>query len=653
MEQPLTYLQQRAGEDWLIGYDSHQFHCLTQQLFEQLVEMRRREDTETRGRGDTETRGHGDTETRGHGELTSHLVLSLPLKILLAEENPWEFLAAFLAAVSANCPVFLGNPHWVEREWQQVLDLVQPDLIFGGNLAGGRRQKAGGRRQKAGGRRQKAEGRRQEAEGRRQEAGGRRQKAEGRRQKAEGSFDEKIFTIINENQSLCLPASPRPRVPASIFIPTGGSSGKICFAAHSWQTLMASVAGFHQYFDQKPINSFCVLPLYHVSGLMQFLRSLSTGGRIVIMPFKALTGGRRQEAGGRRQEAGGRRQEAGGRRQKAGGRRQEAEGRRQEAEGRRQEAEGRRQEAEVNSPSIPNTQYPIPNTQYPIPNTQYPIPNSQFPIPNSQFPIPYSDIDPKEFFLSLVPTQLARLMSLDASAWLSRFRTVLLGGAPPWNSLLEQARRCKIPLAPTYGMTETASGIVTLKPDAFLGGNNSSGQVLPHAQVTIRSTTGETLKANQTGMITIQADSLALGYYPQPETLNPPSTTPNFPADDLGFFDEQGYLHIMGRRSKKIITGGENVFPAEVEAVIQATELVRDICVLGIPDDDWGQVVTAIYVPHASTVSPQLLAAAIEDKLSNYKRPKHWISVAKLPRNAQGKVNYEQLQAMVNGCLTI
>ena len=151
----------------------------------------------------------------------------------------------------------------------------------------------------------------------------------------------------------------------------------------------------------------------------------------------------------------------------------------------------------------------------------------------------------------------------------------------------------------------------------------------------------------------IQADSLALGYYPQPETLNPQSTIPHFPADDLGFFDEQGYLHIMGRRSNKIITGGENVFPAEVEAVIQATALVTDVCVIGIPDADWGQVVTAIYVPHAPTVSHQLLAAAIEDKLSNYKRPKHWISVAKLPRNAQGKVNYEQLKEMVNGCLTI
>ncbi len=508
MEQPLTYLQKRAGEDWLIGYDSHQFHCLTEQLYQQLTQL-----------------SQGGT----------------PPKIVLAEQNPLRFLATFLAAVAANCPVFLCNPHWIGREWQQVLDLVQPNLIFGGNKA------------------VLTEARSQESGVRSQESG-------------------------------------------LIYIPTGGSSGKIRFAVHRWQTLIASVVGFHQYFEQKPINSFCVLPLYHVSGLMQFLRSLVTGGRIVIIPFKALM-----------------------------------ESKSQEADGRSQEAEVRRQKA-VEMKNFFHHQVMKVDSSL---------------LPTYKSVDEECNINPKEFFLSLVPTQLARLMNLNASAWLSGFQTVLLGGAPPWNSLLEQARLYNIPLAPTYGMTETASGVVTLKPEAFLRGNNSSGQILPHAQVTIRTTTGEILDANQTGMITIQADSLALGYYPESETLNHQSPIPNFLADDLGFFDEQGYLHIIGRCSNKIITGGENVFPAEVESAIQATKLVTDVCVIGVPDSDWGEMVTAIYVPNFPTVSHQLLEIAIEDKLSKYKQPKHWISVANLPRNAQGKVNYEQLQEMVNGCWTI
>ncbi|MEW6492383.1 MAG: 2-succinylbenzoate--CoA ligase [Cyanobacteriota bacterium] len=468
MAEPLAYLKQRASNDWLMGYDSIELYRLTEQYFEQLTEY-------SPGR--------------------------IPPQILLAEQNPLRFLAAFLAAVTANCPVFLCNPNWTQQEWQQVFELVQPDLIFG------------------------------------QEA------------------------------NTYLPISPSPHLPISpslihkaglIMIPTGGTSGKIRFAIHTWETLMASVRGFHQYFGQNLVNSFCVLPLYHVSGLMQFMRSFTTGGRLIIKSSKQLEAGEDFE------------------------------------------------------------------------------------------------INPAEFFISLVPTQLQRcLQNPQLTLWLSRFRTVLLGGAPAWESLLEQARDNNIPLSPTYGMTETASQVVTLKPEDFLAGNNSCGQVLPHAQVTIRSSTGERLGTNQTGIITIQADSLSLGYYPEGKWGNENSQFPIqlLQSDDLGFFDDRGYLHIVGRNSRKIITGGENVFPAEVEAAIQATQLVSDVCVMGIPDLDWGQAVTAIYVPHSETTSMALLHTVLKDRLSNYKQPKHWVPVERLPRNDRGKVDYEQLHKIVMTCL--
>jgi len=458
----LTYLEQRAiEEDWLIGYDSREFYQLSQRLFLDWSQQT----------------NQGTT-----------------LKILLAEQDPIRFLASFVAACAANCEIFLCNPNWVEQEWNQVFDLVQPDLILGQQLNLPRHQ---GRH-------------------------GGIAPTEGRHGGA---------------------------TPTGIMIPTGGTSGKIRFAIHTWDTLMASVRGFQQYFGHKEINSFCVLPLYHVSGLMQFLRSFTTGGKLMILPFKAVVEG-------------------------AG------------------------------------------------------------------------NIDPTKFFISLVPTQLARLLTPNASAWLSRFQTVLLGGAPAWAELLKQARSYNIPLALTYGMTETASQIVTLKPEVFLRGNNSSGQVLPHAKVTIRSSTGEHLGANNTGIITIKSDSLMLGYYP--ELL---ANHPYFQPDDLGFLDDKGYLTIIGRNSNKIITGGENVFPAEVEAAIQATQLVTDVCVTGIPDSKWGQVVTAVYVPRTEAVSTELLQAVLENKLSKYKQPKYWIQVESLSRNSQGKVNYEKLQKTVNDWL--
>ncbi|MBC6477026.1 MAG: hypothetical protein GDA56_03785 [Hormoscilla sp. GM7CHS1pb] len=114
-------------------------------------------------------------------------------------------------------------------------------------------------------------------------------------------------------------------------------------------------------------------------------------------------------------------------------------------------------------------------------------------------------------------------------------------------------------------------------------------------------------------------------------------------TDDIGYFDPQGYLHIVGRQSHKIITGGENVFPAEVEAALLATQLVSDVCAIGLPDVQWGEVVTVVYVPKSDCVSIDRLQRAIADKLSKYKRPKHWVAVDSLPRNGQGKVNRELL----------
>lgn len=443
-EQLLDYLKYHIDDNWLNNFNSREFYELTKKFYLQFTQSEK---------------------------------IST---IFLAEENPNKFLAVFLAAVASNkCHIFLCNPHWQQQEWQQVFDLVKPDLIIG---------------------------------------------------KVPDNLIQKADT----------PSSSFFLLPSSfIMLPTGGSSGNIRFAIHTWETLLASVRGFTEYFNVKKVNFFCVLPLYHVSGLMQFLRSFLTKGHLVISSYKTL------------------------------------------------------KEAELNS--------------------------------NYQ-----------DYFLSLVPTQLQVLLQ-SHSTWLSQFKTVLIGGAPAWRSLLEEARKAQIKLALTYGMTETASQLVTLQPDDFLKNNQSSGRILPHAKVTIINDIGEVLESNQTGIIKIESESLCLGYYPNlfRDRI--------FQTDDLGYFDEQGYLYIVGRNSQKIITGGENVFPAEIEAAILETQLVKDVAVIGLPDEQWGQVITAIYVPKEN-ITTEAIAIAIESKISKYKIPKIWIAVENLPRNSQGKLNYQQLQ---------
>jgi o-succinylbenzoate---CoA ligase len=325
-----------------------------------------------------------------------------------------------------------------------------------------------------------------------------------------------------------------------LMIPTGGSSGEVKFAMHTWQTLSASVWGFQEFYGVDGINAVCTLPLYHVSGLMQLWRSLLTDGKLFIIDIRQL----------------------------------------------------------------------------------------------------YNDlniaIDPIDrYFISLVPTQLSKLLDLDVN-WLAQFQTILLGGAPPSIELLRLARNAKLPLALTYGMTETASQITSLKPAEFLAGNCSCGRILPHAAIKLISSTDDRLKS-----IRIKSKSLMLGYFPDF------SQTDYFDPDDLGSFDLDGYLTILGRNSGKIITGGENVFPIEVVNAIMATGLVVDVWVLGLPDRYWGQAVTAIYVEKDLTVSGEILAKAIAGKISNYKIPKYWFSVAQIPRNALGKVSIQEIEKIL------
>lgn len=403
-------------------------------------------------------------------------------RLLLNHSQPIPFLAGLFAAGMADVPIFLGNPQWQETEWQQVAEIVRPTMVWGLS-----------------------------------------------------------HPVLETYRRVTAPSSVLPT--HSIMIPTGGSSGKIRFAIHTWETLHAAVEGFQAYMHVEPIHSCCVLPLHHVSGLMQALRSLWTGGRLVVTSTQALV-----------------------------------------------------------DPNFPFSR--------------------------------------QEFFLSLVPTQLQRLLQYPNHR-LANWYTILLGGAPASADLLTHARQQQLPIALSYGMTETAAGIAILKPAQFLTGAEDNGQVLPHAQVTIQPDT------DGVGQIIIQAKSLAQGYFGDTAAgieTNLSFTPAGLHTDDLGFLDTAGHLHVVGRSQQKIITGGENVFAPEVEAAIFATGLVADVVILGLPHPEWGQVVTAIYVPNSVQTSSQEIAQHLQGRLSKFKHPKQWLEIEQLPRNQVGKLNRSELE---------
>lgn len=240
-----------------------------------------------------------------------------------------------------------------------------------------------------------------------------------------------------------------------------------------------------------------------------------------------------------------------------------------------------------------------------------------------------------DWFLSLVPTQLQRLLGdAEAEDWLRGFRAVFVGGGPAWPELIEAGARARLPLAFSYGMTETAAMVAALRPEEFLIGRRGAGAVLPHARLALID--GE--------RIAIAGASLFRGYWPEARADEPWFT------EDLGRFDEDGSLHVLGRRDALIITGGEKVDPAEVEAALRGSGRFSDVVVLGVPDAEWGEVVVACYplVDKASgVIGDQVSQSHLCDHLAAYKRPKRYLAIADWPRTAQGKVNRMALRERV------
>ena len=222
---------------------------------------------------------------------------------------------------------------------------------------------------------------------------------------------------------------------------------------------------------------------------------------------------------------------------------------------------------------------------------------------------------------SLVPTQLAQL--LDDPAWrpASTLRAVLLGGAAAPRALLATASARGVPFLTSYGLTETFGQIATAALDRA---GDPDAPLVPLPGVDVR---GGTRVAPE--LLRVRGRTLALAY------LDGAPIAPELVTADLGFVDDEG-VHVVGRADDVIITGGENVHPAMVEAVLAATPGVRAACVFGVPDPRWGQVVAAAIAIDA-TFDPVAAAAAWHAELPPHARPRRLATTRSLPLLPGGK----------------
>lgn len=250
---------------------------------------------------------------------------------------------------------------------------------------------------------------------------------------------------------------------------------------------------------------------------------------------------------------------------------------------------------------------------------------------------------------AVVPTMLQRLVTHAAThgdADRRSLRAIFSGGAPLSGPL---ARRVIETFGPVlynfYGATET--GLVSLADaDDLLAAPGTIGRALPGNEIRLLGEDGREVADGEVGELYVRSGNLVTGYHRDPDATAASMRDGFFSVGDLARCDAQGYLFLEGRRRDMIISGGVNVYPPEVEAVLVEHPAVTEVAVVGIEDPDWGERVHA-FVVRSGDVSVDELLAHARASLAGPKRPRGITFVEKMPRNPTGKILKRELRAML------
>ena len=247
----------------------------------------------------------------------------------------------------------------------------------------------------------------------------------------------------------------------------------------------------------------------------------------------------------------------------------------------------------------------------------------------------------------IVPAALAMLLNHPdcATTDFSRVKYIMYGASPiPLELLRECIAMFGAEFTQNYGMTETTGTICVLPPEDHSAEGNqrmrSAGKPLPGVEVVIKGRDGSILPQGEIGEIVTRSSSNMLGYWKLPEaTANTVDADGWIATGDVGYFDEDGYVYMFDRAKDMIITGGENVYPAEVESAIYGHPDVLEVAVISIPDEKWGEAVKAVCVPKPGhTVDPASIIDWTRSRIAGFKVPKSVDVIDALPRNPSGKI---------------
>lgn len=251
-----------------------------------------------------------------------------------------------------------------------------------------------------------------------------------------------------------------------------------------------------------------------------------------------------------------------------------------------------------------------------------------------------------------VPTMLDRITTCTGAYDVCSVRSIITAGAP----LPEGTRQATLDRFPDtelhefYGATEL--GLITdVEHRAHQGKGATTGRVFPGVNVVVLDDQDEPLAPGEIGQVFITPVMMD-GYHNRPDATAADTREFGgvrwFTLGDLGRVDDEGFLYLIDRKSSMIITGGENVYPAEVEAVLQEHPAIDEIAVIGRPDERWGEAVTAVIVSNATAPTPEEIRAFCADRLAGYKIPKNVLTVTAIPHTSSGKIQRHALRKQLD-----
>ncbi|MBI4987374.1 MAG: long-chain-fatty-acid--CoA ligase [Rhodocyclales bacterium] len=231
---------------------------------------------------------------------------------------------------------------------------------------------------------------------------------------------------------------------------------------------------------------------------------------------------------------------------------------------------------------------------------------------------------------------------------LSSLRMMSIGSSIVPLRMIEAVHARGVPMTQVYGATETCPIVACLKRDEAYRKIGSTGRAALHCRLRIVGNDGADLPPRQAGEILVRGRNLFAGYWRNPEATAAAMDNGWYRTGDMGWLDDEGFLTVVGRKKEMIISGGENIYPAELENVLAECEDIAEAAVIGRSDARWGEIAVAVVVPKSGRrPSADDILKLFDGRLARYKHPKDVLFVGELPKTALGKIRKEELRQMV------